>query len=282
MIKKVAIILIALNINSFANDNEAKTVLIHSEIATHKNPNITVETHPALYTLVKELVDKAGIGMPKYISTFNREYLENTSNGLYSTQATIQAYVDVFGDIHICKEILTDLSYPEIEGIIATAIAEKISNKPVKQAFTAVTTLGAVLASLYILNKIYDLKIGTFLYNFIQPSHCSHDQADAIQMLVGIMAIPPVIAMSLVSNSLQKQIDVKATTLTNTENVIKGIAGIKKLQKAYAKNNFFTRIAATLKLKKIMNVITYPVRASTPKERIGYLKTEAQPLAVIA
>ena len=271
MFKKMVAVLLLFNVIICAAGNVEKTVALHNEILTHANPNITQETHPILYEIVESLVKKAHIAMPKYVTLFSSEYVTVSRYGRVNKSfKDFDAHVDALGDLYICAEALLDLSYEEIEGVIATAVAEKLLNTRGKLALVAVSTFVATLGTIYFLNSHYKLGLG----NFIQEGLDQHpyDRKDFVEGMVFTSIAPAVIVTALVSNNLQKGVDIKAAELTNAQTVINGIKGVVRVKDTYVKENFFSRIAAALRLKTIGNFLFYPVRAFTPEERVGYLE----------
>lgn len=255
-----------------------KTKALHVEVAAQSHYNITKESHPILFDIVHRLVTRAGISMPRYITIFGAEYTITDKDGFtYRCVRGMKSYVDVMGDLYICREILKNLSYDEIEGVVAVAIAEKLINKPLKLVETGVGTFAATLTSLYYLNKKYNLNLGSLLQAH-RPScrnsyycSCHEDREDAVKVLAAFLTIPVCTVTKVKSNYLQKRIDIDATKLTATQNVINGIMGIEKVQEMYAKESMISRIASALYLKEIWNAFIYPVRAFTAQERVAYL-----------
>lgn len=270
MNKNILFVLI-FTVFSYSYASQDKTEALHMEAKNHKNPNITQETHPVLYDMVRNLVIKANVAMPKYITTHGAEHSVVTREGLvYKTASNMTAWTDVLGDLHICHEILTDLSYDEVEGIVAIAIAEKAINKPGKLAMVGVGTFALTATSIYFLNKYFNLGLGSFLgghrYSTIQ------DREDRFVILMWLTLAPALLATKLTDNNLQKLIDTDATKLKDVQQIIAGIKSLSKLEETYIKEGFFSRIANALKLKSIYNTIFYPIRAFTLEERVQYLE----------
>jgi hypothetical protein len=253
--------------DTFENITEA----LHFEASSHENPNLTEETHPILYAMVQDLTAAAHIDMPRYITVHGAKKLFVTRNGIaYKRAQNITAWVDIMGDLHICREILTNLSHEEVKGIVAVAIAQKAKNIPAKLAVVGVSSVVGTIALLYFLNKTYNVNPCSPLYPPHEPYY--HAQEDREEALAFLILAPTLLAMKITSNLLQKSIDIKATQLTNPHHVIGGIKGLCKLEETYIKEGFFSRIASALKLKAIYNIVFYPIRAFTPEERVCYLE----------
>ena len=272
MIKKLLAALLIINLNGYASNLE-KTEALHQEVAANQNPNITQETHPILYGMVEELTQKAQVPMPKYITIFGAQYTVIDRYGVARCAVqNFEASINLLGDLYICHEILANLSYDEIKGIIATAIVEKASNTPVLLAATGIGTFIVTVTSLYLLNKYYKLRLGSF---FMSHHHrCYHEREDLAEALAFILITPSLITTKIMSNNLQKKIDIKAAKLTTAQQVIDGVKGIDKTEEKYTKENIFSRIASMLQLKEISNFVFYPIRSYTSKERIDYLEQE--------
>lgn len=251
-----------------------KTAAMHSEAAGSQHPNLTQDSHPVLYAMVKNLTEKANIPMPRYITAHDAEVTLVTNGVVHKTAVgNIGCWADLLGDLHICRAILTDLSYKEVEGIIAVALAGKATNKSAKIALVGVGSYAATIAALYLLNNKYDLKLGSFVFGDQYPYRSSfHDRNKSVEGFFYLTLVPALITAKIAANNLQKQGDLKAAELTNPKQVIQGIQALIKLEDKYIKEDFFSRIAAALKLKDIFNVIFYPIRAYTPQERIAYLE----------
>ena len=58
----------------FADSLQERTEALHAEAKEHKHPNLTQDSHPVLYGMVKNLTTKANIPMPRYITTHGAEY----------------------------------------------------------------------------------------------------------------------------------------------------------------------------------------------------------------
>jgi len=263
-----------LTLSAHASDHIDKTPAIRSEVSAHNNPNLTKDTHPVIYEMVQELVAKAGTTMPKYITTYSAEtaVVAPRSGVVRAEVLDILAYIDAIGDLYICKEILTDLSYEEIRGIVAIAVAEKSTKSAIKLASIAVGTFGATLAAVYCLNKCYDLKLGTIAWKGVRSTYTSDDALDVVQAILFVLATPAAIVTKLASNNFQKKIDIEAAHITEVTSVIDGLESLQNLQEKYRKENIVSRIAEMLRLKSIYNTVFYPIRASTVGERVDYLK----------
>lgn len=247
----------------------AKLLLLHSEIAQQTTKHVTQEAQPILYNLVKKLCSKAGVTMPRYISIFTTAYNVVDKYGTVQTaNQPINAYVDALGDLYICRELLTDLSYNQIKGILAVAIAEKAENRPVQTAALGFGVFGLTAGSVIYANKKYQLNLGSFMFE----RHRSCREENGFDSARAVMMAPSLITCSIFYNHLQKKIDLKAAQLTKPQHVIDGITAIEKIQDAYYKEDIFSRAAAALHLTSIANTLLYPVRAYTSAERIAYLE----------
>ena len=269
------IFLMCLMLSAPAYASQEKTDAIRVEIGTHQNPNFTQETHPTVYEMVRELAEKANVEMPRYISMFNAEYAVVPRDGGVVTKGvhTMHAYVDVLGDLYICRELLMKLSYEELQGVIALALAEKNINTPLKLTYVFAGTLGLTIAAAYCLNKYYDGKIlGYFMSNKTDYYHRTFEGRRTESKLVAAILVGPAVWTTNVSaHYFQKHVDINAAKIVDASCVISAIKGIDKVTDTYVKEGFFSRIAGKLKLKELCNYILYPIRGYTSEERIAYL-----------
>ncbi len=282
MIKKTLIVLLGLSINAFAHSSFEKIHALRNELASHNNPHLTQETHPTIYTMVQELSTKANVPMPRYISLFNAEYTVIIDGNSRRMVRDMEAYVDVLGDLYICYEVLANLSYEEIEGVIAIAIAEKAENRAAKVTLTGVGAFGLTCASVYGLNNYYDLGLGSKVMSSYKASHCRQDRDDIVKTVVVALTLPAIITACVLSSNLQKEIDFKAAELTDIKSVRNGLKALRKLKDSYVKESALSRIATMLNLKTIVNTVLYPVRSYTSEERIDYLDRELERQARLA
>ncbi|MFI5333025.1 MAG: hypothetical protein ACHQVS_02900 [Candidatus Babeliales bacterium] len=255
-----------------------KTAAMHSEAREYQHPNLTQDSHPVLYGMIKNLTEKANIPMPRYISAHEAEYSVVSDSGvIYKTAAgTIGCWANLLGDLHICREILVDLTYEEVEGIIAVALAEKVTSKSAKVALIGVSSFAATIATLYVLNKQYNLDLSTFIFGDQRNYRSSlRDRQGSFEGFVHLTLLPALLTTKIAANNLQKQVDLQAACLTNPRQVIQGIQALIKLEDKYIKEDFLSRVAVALKLKAIFNVLFYPIRAFTPEERVQYLEVLA-------
>jgi hypothetical protein len=274
MFKKLMIIILSAISTVAGICASDKTQDLRNEVLSHTNPHITRETHPIVYGLVEELADRSQAEMPRYITTYPAEGLQIGRNGVaYRVPQDILAYVDAMGDLYICREILTDLSYDEIVGIIAIALSEQYTNRVGKAFLAGVGTFGATVALVWFLNEHYELEMGSKLWHLLTTDRsCAADKADFVEALAGLMIMPACLSASLVSNNLQKQVDTLASRVTSPETVVNGIKALDRIQDTYRKESIVSRIADKLQLKAIFNTLFYPVRAFTMQERVAYLQ----------
>lgn len=289
MLKKILTLLLSIQLYTTAANND-KTVKIREEVNSHTNPNITSETHPTLYGMVQDLTSKAQIAMPRYITIYNAESQVVLRYGEVVTYTQkISSYVDTMGDLYICREILNNFQYDEIAGIVSIAIAEKAQNKPTKLATMAIGTLGITVGLAYYLNKKYNLGLGQLLFEdnhreslyytgnglyYRSYRNSAEDQANMFKAVAIVLSIPSLITTKIFSNNLQKNIDLKATTLTKHQDVIDGLIKLDKIQDAYKKEGVLSRLISSDKLTQIYNILFYPARSFTTEERIDYLKLD--------
>lgn len=270
MKKLLLLTLLSFGLPAVADDSvQDKTEALHAEAKERKNPNITEKTHPVLYGMVKDLINKAKISMPKYITLHDAEGSAVDENGqVHKTANNITVWVDMLGDLYICREIVTDLSYEEAQGVIAVAIAEKAQNKSIKLGVVGVGTFAATAALMY-----YACKDNNIISRFVFGNDvCCRDRENRMKLLFYSMLIPSFLTTAAVSNNLQKQVDLDAVALTDADQIIGGIKGLARLEETYVKENVFSRMANALNLKSIFNTIFYPVRSFTQEERLQYLE----------
>jgi len=277
------------------NPEKGKTDSLHHEVGTYDQPHLTQENHPTIYDMVDRLVKKAGTSMPRYITTDSAQRtFVDSYGGVHRYTEDMETSFDLFGDLYISREILTNLSYEEIEGVIAIAIAEQAINKARKMTLLGTGIYTAELVSLYALNRYYDLGLGSGLWNIAKGCpeteikrfgrttfNVTHDRFDghtAFNMLTAIGAltlVPSLISVKLLSNNLQKQTDLDAAKLVGAQNVIRGAVALHALQEQYTKENIFSRLVSILKLKEISDRVFYPIRAYNLEERVRYLSEQA-------
>ncbi len=239
-----------------AVDYTAETERIRQEMTNRKNPNITQETHPTIYNLFKKLAKKAHITMPRYITVYREEYRWTDDNGFqHEGMMNPDAYVDVLGDMYVSGKILTTLSYEEIEGLVAVAVAAKALERPVK---TAATGVGSFVLFTAALNGLFK----------------TSGANDTLAPAAALSLFPSIFAAVIYSNNTQKKVDLYATKLTDRQNVINSIKALVKLTDSYIKEDIFSRLGNALHLKGIYRTLFYPVRAYTSEERIAYLENE--------
>jgi hypothetical protein len=193
----------------------------------------------------------------------------------------MNAYIDVLGDLYVCHDLLTTLSYEEIQGVVALALAQKKVNKPLKMVGVFVGTLGATLASVYCLNKYYD---GALL-NFFAPAKTNFGRFDyyrtldtrerELKAVAWLLLLPSVCTTCLAANYLQKSVDINAADITDAQKIIAALHAIDKVRDMYEKEGFFSRLAGACGVKDFFKCIFYPVRGYTTEERVAYL-TELQ------
>jgi hypothetical protein len=273
--KTLATMLLSVSFGIFSDNQDFLTQTIRDEFNSHTNTNITVDTHPTLYSMVKRLTEKSGVPMPRYISIHNSAYTRLTRNGIaVQERAKICAYMSLLGDLCIYQELLTDLSYNDIEGCLALAIAEGYSKKPLKLAKAGLGTFGATIASIWYLNKAYNLRIGSFLDEaLLQGPACNRN--DNLEAIMFLLFLPTAVATKLYANHLQKQVDLDAVKIVDKEKVVQAINNIKRINDNYKKEDFAYRIISALKLREIFDTVFYPIRSYTDEERVGYLRREA-------
>lgn len=273
MFKKILSLFCFIAINA---ENINMTAALHAEVASRGNPRVTKETYPILYSLIEGLASNAGIKMPRNINVYTCEGTYTQKNGVgYKIVLDIDSSVDLIGDISICQELIMGLTYEELEGLLAVNIAKIANEDGGVIAVSAITTFGATLAALYALNKYYDLELGSkFLEEVSYNSRyrCHHDNESLVKGVCALLVLPAAIVAQIVSNNLQKNADIKATEISNADNVIDGISALHKFKKSYFRDTLGSRLSSALKLKKAFRLIFYPVRSFTAKERIGYLK----------
>lgn len=277
MFKKFSVILLILNMiqHASANNEIDYTQLVHNEMAAGHASNLTQQTHPTIYNMVKELAEQALVIMPEYITVYSAEY---NVIGRYGTVhrkvCDLNAYVDVLGDIYICREVLTSLSYAEIQGMVALALAQKASNKSLKLATVAISTVGLTVGALYFLNKKYNLQLGAKTTDFLSYSNhrTMSDMEDRMNIMICGMLLPATVVTKLYANNLQKRIDLQAADLVGSANLVNSMNAVDTLKMSYEKENFFSRLATRFNLKSKLNKLFYPIRGYTQAERIAYLQ----------
>lgn len=246
--------------------------VLRAELAGYDKPNLSPETQPALFALVAELSEKAGVSAPRYISMYDAIYYTTSRDGgpIQARLRPIGAYIDVTGDLHICIDVLKMLSYDEIRGVLALGLAGKAQNVPVKLAKTFIATFISTIAL-----EIYWLKTHP---EFRQASHewatdtsrTPADYKDMLNLIIGTALIPSFITTGLYSNNLQKSVDFKAADIAEAKNIIKGIQGVARITASYQKEGLWSRYAPE-SLKKACDVLFYHIRPFNDDERMAYL-----------
>ncbi len=258
---------------------EDKTSIMHIEAASNDNPNLTQETHPLLYNMIKSLADEAHITMPRYITVYPAVGSKIGNNGRVIRSANeITAWIDLIGDMYICHDALTNLSYEEVEGMVSLAIAESLNNKPLKLFLIGASTFVATCVAVYALNRYYELNLGWVFniddkysgFNYKSYKYTKHKN-EVLEGALTLMLVPSAISVAVAANNFQKAIDNHAAQLTSSDQVIKAIKSIRNLEERYFKESLGSRIVSALKLKELFNIIFYPVRPYTSEERIEYL-----------
>lgn len=261
------------SLTSYAEDS--LTVLMHAEIATHQNPILTEETHPTIYAMVKELTEMAHIAMPRYISTFNAQYMVAPKDGgAISTEiGNMNAYVDLLGDLHLCLELLETLSYEEMQGVVALALAQKNMREPLKMAGVFAGTLGATILAVYCLNNYYNNAIvNYFISNETDYYYRTLDtRKQEFKGVLGLLLLPSVCTTIVAGNYMRKAIDIDAAAIVGAQKIIDAIRAIDKVHNTYAKEGFLSRIVENIRLKNFFKTVFYPLRSYTSEERIAYL-----------
>ena len=255
MFKKMFFLFFAIGV--CAHDTMQKTEAIRREITEHDNPNLTQVTHPVIYGMVQELAALAGVPMPRYITTYSAknaflqvDFMQDQEARIEKSFSNILAYTDLLGDLYICREILTDMSYADIRGIVALAIAEKMTQSHVKITTAILGSIGASIAALY--------------YGIKNPDP---------KLVMGAFVVPPLIAAQICSNYFRKANDMSARQIIGRDQLVHAIKSLKNIQERYIKENSIIRIATILKMTDFFNCIFYPIRPYTDKERINYLNT---------
>ena len=272
----------------YASDYEKLTSLLHHEEASHVIPNVNEKTHPVLYSMVQDIAQRAQVPMPRYITLFNAEYAVVTDQGVVARQVHhLNAYVDILGDLYICRELIAHLSYQELEGVVAVALSEKAVNKPLKMLGVGVATWAATVAMIRMLDNYYQWSSNSNIATGVVASQTYHAHPNftlraSISRRTDLMVnacfgaiIPAAFAAGVYGNHLQETIDREAVKVTDVHNIINGIAGAEKITDAYEKENIFVRLAGALGIKEAIKTIFYPVRAYSPEERIAYLQKAA-------
>lgn len=261
-----------------AHESEATddlTVLMHTEIATHPNTILTEETHPILYAMVRKLTEQAHVEMPRYISTFNAQYMKVPKDGgVISTETrNMNAYVDILGDLYLCLDLLKTLSYEEIQGVVALALAQKNMGEPLKLAGVFATTLGATIVGVYCLNKYYN----NALVNFFIPNKTDYyyrtfdTREQELKVISTVLLFPSMCTTIVAANYMRKAIDINAAAMVGKQKIIDAIRAIDKINNMDKKEGFLSRMAEKIRLKEFFKAIFYPVRGYTSEERIAYL-----------
>lgn len=228
----------------FASNPDELTQMLHDEAALLKSSILQESSCPTLYTLLSQLTSKGGISMPKSIVIFNTEYQKPTSRTFMLEDIVIQTIpisvsFDFLGDLVICRDILTQFTYHELEGILATAVAEKANRKITKQALAAL----GVVATAFAATGLWELYHFPHAQDFLNPA-------------AGYaLTIPAFLASSAVSKHVQKTSDISALSLTDAENVRAGLFALARLQNNYCSSSTTERIFAAFNLEKIYKTI---------------------------
>jgi hypothetical protein len=237
-----------------ADTNVDLTQALHHEAETRKNPIITEYTHPIFYTMVKRHSKTASLTMPRTLKVHDAQ-LTGVSNSGYVVKAVgkIGAWMDVAGDLFICKAILTELSYEEVESVVLVAFARKEKTIDSKIGSIAAATFLATAASVCFKWRSFIFSDADFMARF------------AVVFLPSIFCSS--IAMGIAENYAQKDIDHKAAQHLSSQRIIEGIQAWTCLEETYVDTK------ANASLSKFFEKLFYPVRAYTDAERIGYLSS---------
>jgi hypothetical protein len=237
-----------------ADTNGELTQALHQEAAARKNPIITEHTHPIFYTMVKRLSETASLTMPRTIKLHDAQLIGvSTSGYVVKAVGKIGAWMDVAGDLFICKEILTELSYEEVESVVLVALARKEPAINSRIGSIAAATFFATAGLMCFKWRSFVFSDADFMARF------------AVVLLPSIFCSS--IAMGIAENYAQKDIDRKAAQLLSSQRIIEGIQARTRLEETYIDTK------ANAGLSKFFERLFYPVRACTDDERIGYLSS---------
>ncbi len=269
--------------------NAEKTDLLRAEVATKSNIHITQETHPTLYALVQDMTSRARIAMPKYITLYDVFYsvVDKDTGRVNRVAHNMSTSIDIVGDMYICSELLTTLSYDEARSALALVVAEKLLDKNIKMAVAGIGSFVSAATALFSFNKYYDLDLFGPRYNRADYSYCNsynsynqrvyypvsrQERSEDIKALVYLTFIPAFVAAGIVAQNMQKSIDLKAAELVGAENIINYIKTRDKIQDTYSKESLLSRLFSGTIIAKICSIAFYPIRAYSSEERISYLQ----------
>jgi len=252
--------------NIYAHD---LTKSLHKEATKKDNPIATAKTHPTLYRMIQKKADVLNSDMPTAIKLYNARSQVVLDNGRVVTNIQyIGVWTDFLGDLHICKEVLADLTYEEVESLITIALAEKKYNLPITLVKAWLASFAATCAATYKLNNHYKLELSKYMFG---DDHSLKNQEDSIKFFMMLLAMPASFVTKIVSNNSQKTIDKAAAKVIGNDRVIAAIEARKDLEASYVTSGVLESLGEALHLRGIYNVVFYPIRQFTDEERISYL-----------
>ncbi|MGB8467515.1 MAG: hypothetical protein WCE21_00775 [Candidatus Babeliales bacterium] len=291
-------LLLCATITSYASE-DAKTIALHAEITAQDGDEVIVtdKTAPTLCNLIREVAQELSVKMPRYIKLYNFEYYYaythgTTNNGFYNSTTTMHkgyrtvgAATMMFGDIQICKQLIAGLSYNEIRGVIAVALAAEVPGIMGKEAAAGLLVVALTAWWSYDVYKTYGKTVfppanrthysntdtGEFAYNMENITATLYRTVLFGEFGMLATLISAAIAGNLIYKYTQKKIDLAAARAIGKEAVVSGIEGVEKVKESLFEEGVFSRMLKDMRLKSFIDRLTYPVRAYTPEERIAYV-----------
>lgn len=266
MKKQMLFFLINISLLAQAQEQEPcyKTVKLRNEISVNQGNLITEYSHPFFYSMIQELSIRTGVTVPKYIYLYSAEYyiISKPVCIINKNFNRLDTYVDDFGDLYICREVLSTLPYDEIEATIALALAAKFFYKSIKEKAVLFGFLGMLSAG---------TKYGSSAYS--NRWHLAGSNFNFLYLGVIPMAI---LAARIYSNSMQKLVDFKAIETVDSANIISALRSLSKLSHNYYKPGVIGRIFEVTSLNTVLNTIFYPALFYSLEERIAYIQEKTK------
>ncbi len=240
---KLATILLASLYFTHALTSDDITQALRTELGSVKTGILSQETFPIFYRLIERLSGAAAIPIPQYISVYEAEYQKVTKEGFIEKhRRDVQAYLDLFGDLVIAREIISEASYHELEGILAIAFGEKMLNRLSQQTASGLAAFAATLATTFGLNTI----------SHVMPKAVSDNLVAG-----GIQAsfFATWLTYAATGRSIQKSAVAKALPLTNPMYIRDGLNALARIHNKNNNPSFVERAFSFLHLKYILDPI---------------------------
>ncbi len=227
---------------TLAAKHDELTDMLHEEAALLKSSILQEAACPTLYTLLQQITSKAGIKMPKSIVIMTTELTTKIEIALinqYSIHSIpTTAHFDFLGDLIISRDILTQFTYHELEGLLSTAAAAKAQYQITKQIFAPLTAASTLAAIHFALQKYSSFETKSIFNDFMT-----------------VAVVPLTLLYAFVGRSVQRNADIFALSLTDPKNIEDGLIALARLQNNYSSSSTKERVFAAFHLEKLYKKI---------------------------